>query len=189
MTKLIENECKKRILLILAKTLLILRFMIQSLQNWKILTYLIIVFTFVGCSTDSPNENPQEQTMEICEIENPDTGCESVTLQGTTGWVKVLKQGDLADPLFLYPVGDKSEPYGTVTVRLENRSPIVKINDAVLDDYLIRTSQNSDGSNAYCKSGMNIETIETGYDSPSTVKISANYDFPFYIKLEANVCF
>lgn len=139
----------------------------------------------LSCSKDSI----EEEKVQDCKMEEVDDGCEVVFLQGNTGWVKILKQGDLADPLFLYPAGNKAEPYGTVTVTLNNGNPVLKINDVILDDYLVRVSQVSDGSNSTCQSGKDVESLDSGSESPSTIRLLNKYEFPFYLQLEANVCF
>lgn len=157
--------------------------------NTRMCLSLLSMFLMLSCSKDSTDEEPEVEVAQECEMEELDAGCANVHLQGSTAWVRILKQGDLADPLFLYPLGDKSEAYGTVTVVLENGFPVVKFNDVVLDDYMITISQSADGSDSFCKVGKDIEDLATGNESPSTIKLDDKLEFPFYIKVEANVCF
>ncbi len=148
---------------------------------------LILAIFNSSCSKDSPEEEiPEEQT---CEMESVDEGCEVAYLEGTNNWLKIIKQGNLADPRFMYPLGVTDDPYGTVTVFIENGNPVIYINDMVLNDYVLRISESPDGSGAICKAENNIETPDTADESADIIKIDHQVSFPFYIQLQTNTCF
>lgn len=157
------------------------------------LNYLVLLSTFIllmSCSKDSPEEeNGGEPEPQNCTIEAVDTGCATTFLQGReTGWVRISKQGDLSDPFFLYLSGENDDSYGTVTVFLENGDPVLKLNDVVVDDYLLNVSQSSDGSDFTCKSENNVEQPGDG-DIPTEIQMPGNFSFPFYVQLQVNACF
>ena len=155
--------------------------------------YLLIVLSLLilSCSKDDPNEEEEivEET-QVCEIEGPDLGCAEVYLQGNRkGWLPVLKVDKDADPLFLYPVGEKDDAYGIVTISLENGFPVIKMNDVILDDYIIRISKNSTGENSFCRAEENITYTSPEGGPDVSLKLNQKVELPFYIQIQANVCF
>lgn len=141
----------------------------------------------MSCSKDSvEDEDPEPQ---VCTMEAVDEGCAVAYLEGKDSWVKVIKQGNLDDPKFMYPLGETDDPYGTVTIFIENGKPVIYLNDIVLNDYILSIAQSSDGSDAVCKAENNIETPDTAGDSADMISIDHQVSFPFYIQLETNVCF
>lgn len=153
----------------------------------KIFGLLILSFFFFSCSKDSAEEEDLEP--QTCTMEAADQGCAVAYLEGKDSWIKIIKQGNLADPQFMYPFGETDDPYGTVTVFLENGQPVVYLNDMVLNDYILSVSESADGSDAVCKAENNIETADTADDSANRITINHKVSFPFYIQLETNVCF
>ena len=154
----------------------------------SILALLFFSILQVSCSSDDPAEDDTPKA-QICEMETADEGCVVAYLEGQTGFIKIIKQGNLDDPRFMYPLGQTDEPYGTVTVFLEDGNPVVYLNDMVLNDYILTVSQSQDGSNSVCKVENNFETPETADESADVIEIDQQFTFPFYIKLESNVCF
>lgn len=155
------------------------------------LNYLVLLSTFVllmSCSKDSADEDNGTEPQN-CSIEAVGTGCATTFLQGQeTGWVRISKQGDISDPYFLYLSGENDDSYGTITFFLDDGDPVVKLNDVVVDDYLLNVSQSSDGSDFVCKSENNVQQPGDS-DIPAEIKMSGNFSFPYYVQLQVNACF